>query len=431
MKLLTSKSKVQEHEDTIAFCLQLWDVLSQNLLEPGPLHLTAEPTPLKKEQLVQLEGYAAILRLSILADFYRFQAEDLIMNVDECRKKLQMVRAEARRYLMEHRGLQQSTLSKSRAESHAYIQGGTKRPSHLKDYGESPNFQALFASNRENSACSPTGTHKSSKSVTLLCTVTKKFKESGANAVSAHNWEDEIRWSRLTFSAQRRSYSAKMIKAFQVVKAVGQPMLLIESEWGLSCYYKLASAYSTSHPLELSAACIPQLREAVEIIHQELFYKLAQLNPNCQMLLYGILNCHVNWLDHNHRQIVFVPEEPITVPALHHGDLRCSKCLKNQTFRSSEVKGNPKNIDVEFDFERMIFGSSCCSAPMVNVPLCTNTVNTCTFTELKQMYSVCNKCKHIIFSESLVPMEMIYSRCTTCSRLSSSGNAINETQHKK
>ncbi|MEQ2186743.1 hypothetical protein GOODEAATRI_031740 [Goodea atripinnis] len=148
----------------------------------------------------------------------------------------------------------------------------------------------------------------------------------------------------------------------------------------------------------MSAACISQLREAVDIIHSKHFHKLTQLKPECQTLLSAMLNCHINWLDHNHRQIMFVPGEPGPGPAPQDDDLRCSKCLKNQTFHLSEVKGNPKNIDVSFDFIRMSFVSSCCAAP--TVPLCTDTVNTWTFTELKQMYNACTKCKQPMFSET-------------------------------
>lgn len=84
------------------------------------------------------------------------------------------------------------------------------------------------------------------------------------------------------------------------------------------------------------------------------------------------------------------------------------------------MKGNPKNIDVEFDFERMRFVSSCCAAPMVNVPLSTPEVNTCTFTDLKQMYTACPVCKQPIFSEVLVDPETLYTRCAVCSSTSES-----------
>lgn len=226
--------------------------------------------------------------------------------------------------------------------------------------------------------------------------------------------EASIKWTKLSFSVKRKSYQAKLIRAFQVVKSVGHPMLTLNSEWGLSCYYKLAVSYTTDQPLEMAAACLPELRQAVDIIHSEHFQKLRELPLGSQMLLYAVLNCHINWVDHNHKQILLIPGQPSSRAPNQDGDLRCSRCLKNQTFHSSEVKGNPRNIDVEFDFEQMRFGSSCCAAPMINVPLSTNLVNTCTFTEMKQMYTSCMTCKQPIFSEVLVDMETLYSRCVAC-----------------
>lgn len=225
---------------------------------------------------------------------------------------------------------------------------------------------------------------------------------------------DSIKWSRFSFSSQRKSYYAKLVKAFQVVKTVGYPMLILNSEWSLSCYYKLAVAYTTDRPLEMAALCLPELREAVDIIHGEHFQKLSELKPECQMLLYAVLNCHINWVDHNHRMILLVPGQPSDQPPREEGDLRCSRCLKNQTFRSSEVKGNPRNINVEFDFEQMRFVSSCCAAPTISVPLSTSAVNTCTFTEMKQMYTSCVKCKRLVFSEVLVDVETLHLRCVAC-----------------
>ena len=226
--------------------------------------------------------------------------------------------------------------------------------------------------------------------------------------------KDSIRWSRFSFTTRKKSYYAKLIRAFQVVKTVGYPMLTLNSEWGLSCYYKLALAYTTDQPLEMAAACLPELREAVDIIHSEHYQKLSKLKRECQMLLYAVLNCHINWVDHNHKKILLVPGQPSAQPPCEEGDLRCSRCLKNQTFHSSEVKGNPRNIDVEFDFEQMKFGSSCCAAPTISVPLSTGSVNTCTFTDMKQMYTSCMKCKQPIFSEVLVDMETLQARCVMC-----------------
>lgn len=227
---------------------------------------------------------------------------------------------------------------------------------------------------------------------------------------------DSIKWSQFCYTGSNKLYYIKMLKAFQIVKKVGFKMLTLNSEWSLSSYYKLATAYTTNHPLELAAACLPDLSEAVKLIHAEKFHKLSGLKPECQMLLYAVLNCHINWVDHNHKQILLIPREPGALPCAGDvGDLRCSRCLKNQSFHSSELKGNPKNIDVEFDFEHMNFLSSCCHAPTIYVPLSTSCVHTCTFTDRKQMYTCCLQCKHRIFSEVLVNPETLSLRCPVCS----------------
>lgn len=148
--------------------------------------------------------------------------------------------------------------------------------------------------------------------------------------------EDSIRWSKFSFSAQRKSYHAKLIRAFQVVKTVSHPMLTLISKWGLNCYYKLAVACTMDQPLEMAAACLPELRKAVYIIHSVHFQKLSELKLKCQMLLYAVLNCHINWVDFNHKQILLMPGQPSTQPPREEGDLRCSRCLKNQTFHSSK-----------------------------------------------------------------------------------------------
>lgn len=227
--------------------------------------------------------------------------------------------------------------------------------------------------------------------------------------------EDCVKWSKLAYTAKRKSYHTKLINAFQAVKTLGHPTLTLASEWELSAYYKLALAYTTDNPLETAAACIPGLRDYIKPFHSEQFRQLRQAPAEAQKLLYAVLNCNINWIDHNHKQLLLVPGEPNpSVPPIVEGDLRCSRCLKNQTFHSSEVKGNPRNIDVEFDFECMTFSSSCCAAPVFNVPLSTTDVNTCTYTEMKQMYTACPKCTQPIFSEVLVDVETLRVQCVSC-----------------
>ncbi|KAK5616141.1 hypothetical protein CRENBAI_016616 [Crenichthys baileyi] len=118
------------------------NVLSPNLTDCGQSH-TSELTLLSREHDVELEGYPAILRLSVLADFYWYQVKDLVTNVQECRTKLQMIRAEARRYFLVQRDLQHKSRLKwtaTCADPLAYIQGDMNKLSSLQD---SRTFKAL------------------------------------------------------------------------------------------------------------------------------------------------------------------------------------------------------------------------------------------------------------------------------------------------
>lgn len=447
VKMLTSKTKITARDEAYKFCLELWDELSLALIDPQG---SSVMLPSKKE-LIDLQGHEVLIRLALLADFYRYQKEDLALNEEESMDKLCAIRAEALGFIRQ-RVFTQPRMSHPTTATHLSnrlpIQqiGGYVPPTRESDTDSCLSLRGAGAPITPH-GCVATGvrvpstkgfskTHKlkpgspgspacitkfergwkiknkrnvktrgiDQKNETLCSKSTKQLKRG----------EDSIRWSRFSFSTRRKPYYVKLIRAFQVVKSVGHPMLTLNSEWGLSCYYKLAVAYTTDQPLELAAKCIPELHQALDIIHAEQFQKLTELKLTCQMLLYAVLNCHINWVDHNHKQIILMPGKPSSHPPLHEGDLRCSRCLKNQTFHSSEVKGNPRNIDVEFDFEQMKFGSSCCAAPMINVPLSTRDVNTCTFTEMKQMYTSCIKCRQPIFSEVLVDAEALYSRCVVC-----------------
>lgn len=380
--------------------MDLWDELSSALVESqGSGHALPSGDDLKTR------GGGAMVRLALLADFYRYLVEDLELNREELAEKLFAVRAKASEILAS--------------------EGAGVRPvpsDHSSNESDSP---ASVARPRGGSApkLGPRGArvHGSAKRRKVRIEETTKDNDENGSPEKRPRYrgEDRVRWSKLCFSTLGKSYYTKLVKAFHVVKNTGYPMLTLGSEWGLSCYYKLAVAYTTDQPLELSAGCLPELRRAVDIIHSEHFQKLRELKPECQVLLYAVLNCHINWVDRNHKQILLVPGQPSasSSSAPVELDLRCSQCLKNQTFRSSEVKGNPRNIDVEFDFEQMKFGSSCCAAPMIHVPLSTRDVNTCTFTEMKQMYTCCVKCKQPIFSEVLVDMETLYLRCVACAGL--------------
>lgn len=364
LKFLLAKGRVSVNDDTKQLCLSVWSTLSQALVD------RAGQLP-DKSVVCLMPGGDSLLRLAMLADFYSFQKQVLCLDNDQAEHKLGLVTCEALRLLASRCRTTPPTARRSAASGL-----GTKTD---------PSFSA-----------------------------------SAALAV-AHCGEcdDTVKWSKLAYGVKRKSYRSKLINAFQAVKTLGHPAVTLASEWELSCYYKFALAYTTDTPFETAAGCIPALREFTEPFHSEHVRRLRQAPLEAQKILYAVLNCHINWIDHNHKQILLVPGEPD--PSLSprvEGDLRCARCLKNQTFHSSEVKGNPRNIDVEFDFECMAFGSSCCASPVFNVPLSTRDINTCTFTEMKQMYMACPKCTQPIFSEVLVDAETLRSQCVSCKALS-------------
>lgn len=428
VKMLTSKTKISDCGDAYKFCLELWDDLSLALID---LKGSSVVLP-SKERLSLMQGCKVVLRLALLADFYRYQKEDLALYAKESDVKVCGIRSDALRLLLiENIRPSAKTFDHGCMSERGCVsdRGCMSDRGCVSDRGCIPDLGCVPEGDCPGGARQHMRRHGPITGEPTVGTVLMKFQRVVTEGKAwvrrdrkkpysldrARHGEDNIKWSKYSFSAPKKPYYTKLIKAFQVVKHVGHPMLTLHSEWGLSCYYKLAVAYTTDQPLELAAACLPELREAVDIIHSECFQKLSELKLECQMLLYAVLNCHINWVDHNHRQILLVPGQPSEQPPpRQQGDLRCSRCLKNQTFHSSEVKGNPRNIDVEFDFEQMKFGSSCCAAPVINVPLSTSAVNTCTFTEMKQMYTSCMTCKQPIFSEVLVDVETLYRRCVVC-----------------
>lgn len=374
LKCLSSKNRVSVSDDTKQLCLSVWSTLSQALVD--------RTGQLPNDSVVFLmPGGESLLRLAMLADFYSFQKQVLCLDEDQAEHKLKLVTCEALKFL------------KSRYS--------TTPPTALRR--SEVNGSGVPLINLE------AGCHATTTRTTLVPEL---------EAVYTGESEDPVKWSKLAYTVRRKSYRSKLINAFQAVKTLGHPAVTLASEWELSCYYKLALAYTTDTPFETAAGCIPGLREFVKPFHSEHVRQLRQAPPEAQKLLYAVLNCHINWIDHNHKQILLVPGAPDpSVSPRVEGDLRCARCLKNQTFHSSEVKGNPRNIDVEFDFKCMTFGSSCCASPMFNVPLSTRDVNTCTFTEMKQMYMACPKCTQPIFSEVLVDVETLRSQCVSCKAL--------------
>ena len=391
VKMLTSKTKTfPECGEAYILCFRLWEELCLALLDSN-VEGTRVALP-SKHELATMQGCEVMLRLALMADFYRYLTEDLFFDKENPAEKLSTVRAEAFRFLTHVRNVQPEILGelnhppidttsnlhlltrvrdselgiinappppKSQADSclTLYERALPKTFQNGGPVAQAPrksNSKGLLRKRRLKPSCSV-----ESKSKHLEWWEPKlRNRKASARHTKVHHTqaalctgEDSVRWSGMVFSVKRKSYYSKLIRAFQVVKNVGHPTLTLNSEWGLSWYYNLASAYTTNQPLEMAAACLPQLRKVVNMIHSEHFEKLGELKFDCQMLLYAALNCHINWVDHNHKQILLVPREPSSQPPHEEGDLRCSRCLKNQTFHSSEVKGNPRNIDVEFDFE--------------------------------------------------------------------------------
>nr|BBA49191.1 hypothetical protein ORF44-like [Oryzias latipes] len=407
VRLLTSKAKapVEDYGEAYSLCSNLWDSTLRPALV-GSDGLFGEGTVPDCDELSKLRGREAMLRVALLVDFYRFQAEDLFFDESHSSHKALALRLEAFRLISDQRAEGSSVVRPpSREKSGAPLDGeaGPQAKSRRSRAGLGANERGRRVT-RVLRTASPFATLR-----TTSAPLSSRPEGDGSS-------EDPVKWSRFCFAPRRRSYHCKLVRAFQCVKASGHSMLALNSEWPLSCYYRLAAAYTTDRPLEMAAACIPQLREAADMISREQFGQLRSQSPERRMLLYAVLSCHINWIDYNHKQILLAP---VGLPGRDRaraaeGDLRCVRCLKNQTFRSSEVKGNPRNIDVAFDFEQMKFVSSCCAAPVANVPLSTSTVNTCTFTDLKQMYTVCPACKQTIFSEVLVDLETLHTRCVFC-----------------
>ena len=343
MKLLMCKTNAPACENAYEVCLFLWDDLAAALtLEEEGCCANWMPS---RETVSESGNKKTLLRLGLLAHFYRYLCRNLSLNTPHHVTKLCRVRGEARLFCM-----------------------GSAPPSQI---------------------CSEKGVSKS---------------------IPIKHWR--IKWHALSFVKRKRSYHNKLIKAFQTVKQVGYMGLAkSDQELKLSCYFRLAMAYTTDSPLELVAAYMPWLKSAVELINREDFAELSKCDESVLTELYAVLNCHMNWIRPAHEQVLLVPGHPCGKPLFGEGDLRCVRCLKNQTFRSSEVRGNPKNIDVEFDIDKMTFASSCCGVSVIYVPLCTKAVNTLTFTDMKQVYTTCPSCKRAVFSEVLVDYTTLISRC--------------------
>ncbi|KAK2847536.1 hypothetical protein Q5P01_010535 [Channa striata] len=106
----------------------------------------------------------------------------------------------------------------------------------------------------------------------------------------------------------------------------------------------VAFLFRDKEQIVLRKAHWPQ-RTQQAIVSREQFQKFGSLSLECQMLLYAVLSCHINWVDYNHKQILLQPERPGPLAPNLGGDLRHLWCLKNKTFCSSE--GRFDEIDTE------------------------------------------------------------------------------------
>lgn len=344
VKLLMCKTNAPGCENAYKLCLSLWDTLSAALTsEEEGCCVNWMPS---REAVSEREDKKPLLRLGLMAHFYRYLSRNLGFNTPQHVTQLRRVREVGR----------------------------------LLCLGSAPPSQS-----------------------------SSKRGMSSKSRASKH-WG--IKWHALSFVKRKLSYHNRLMKAFQTVKQVGYVGLAkSDLESKLSCYFRLVMTYTTDSPLELAGAYMPWLKPAVELINREDFAELSKCDEHVLTALYAVLNCHMNWIRPACEQVLLVPGQPMGKPLIGEGDLRCVRCLKNQTFRSSEVRGNPKNIDVEFDIDRMTFASSCCGVSVIYVPLCTNSVNTLTFTDMKQVYTTCPSCKRAVFSELLVDYTTLISRC--------------------
>lgn len=228
MKCLTTKTRVSVSGDTKQLCLSSWDSLSRALID------RTEQLP-DESVLCLMPGGESLLRLALLADFYSYQKQVLCLDIDHADHKLRLVTCEALKFLASRRRSATPPTDPRRSEgSGVYPDAGS----------------------RENTA---------------------RLK----SVPEPDTGESEIKWSQLAYTAKRKSYRTKLINAFQVVKTLGHPALTLASEWDLSCYYKLALAYTTDTPLETAAGCIPSLREFVNFFHSEQFRKFRQADTIC------------------------------------------------------------------------------------------------------------------------------------------------------
>lgn len=251
IKLLSTKAKIGNCREANNLCLTLWRTLSSSLIECSGVSFLSD-----KSTVLQLADHKNIvLRLALLADFYIFQKDVLGFDRDQAGHKLSLIRSETLKFLENH-----TTPPSPVGRPPAPVCRG--RPTEVRIFSSTKShLRQIWARQpraRRKSRDSRGGRDKRHRSGNPG---TRPFLQESHNGHET----DLVKWSRLTYSARHKSYHTKLINAFQVVKTVGHPTVMLGSEWDLSCYYKLALAYTTDTPLETAAGCIPKLRDTIEI----------------------------------------------------------------------------------------------------------------------------------------------------------------------
>nr|WJJ61011.1 ORF46 [Acipenserid herpesvirus 1] len=123
-------------------------------------------------------------------------------------------------------------------------------------------------------------------------------------------------------------------------------------------------------------------------------YTLNQIK-DFMAVVYHTLNAYINWTRYGMSQFVnhgtkLLLSQPPIINRFIQSDLRCTRCFKSLTRRST-VK-NHQNIQPCYCIDDRCFLSSCCEAYARHVPLSVGDNLLTVFTTLKQQYGLCPVC---------------------------------------
>ncbi|KAJ7984133.1 hypothetical protein DPEC_G00364170 [Dallia pectoralis] len=96
--MLTSKTMTSGCTNAYTFCLEQWDELSLALIKSQDSRFALPG----REELSHMQEHKVLIRLALMADFYRYQKEDLCVNKEESTEKLHAIRGETFRLMTEH-----------------------------------------------------------------------------------------------------------------------------------------------------------------------------------------------------------------------------------------------------------------------------------------------------------------------------------------